>query len=107
MNVKRFVVMLAVAIPLLLTVSVVCADPLRDLDNALRTIKEPIRDAASVNALVVSLQTDVLGKDDVRPPIDIRRTSEPVNKVSRKRDSVANACRHAAVVLKKPGLCWR
>lgn len=91
---------------LLTMVEAAKADPLQLVDDILHTTKQPIRDVAAVTSLVVSFQTDVLGKDDVRTPIDIRQFSEPVNRISHVRNRLANACSNASVTLKKE-LCWR
>lgn len=94
-------VVIAIAVLLVVGTTTALADPLQELDNALRTPKTIVRDAAALNAMVVSIQTDVMGRDDVKPPINIRKVSEPLGRISRKRDSLAGACRHAAVVLKR------
>lgn len=73
------------------------ADPLQDLDRTLFAIKEPIATAASVCSLAVNIQV-AFGEDNVQSKCNIRKVSEPINKVSRKRDTLAGTSRHIALV---------
>lgn len=74
------------------------ADPLDDIDHALKTIKAPIAQVASVSSLIVSIQTDLLGKDDVRAPVDIRKVTGAISPIQHRRDSVKNIIRQIGVV---------
>jgi len=90
----------ALAIILVLaSLTPVCnANPLDEIDHALKTIKAPVAHVASVSALVVSLQTDLLGKDDVRAPVDIRKVTGVISPIQHRRDSVKNIIRQIGVV---------
>ena len=74
------------------------AAPLDDIDRALKTIKAPIAHLASVSALVVSVQTDILGKDNVQAPVDIRKATGYISPIQRRRDAIKNISRQIGVV---------
>ena len=72
------------------------ADILAEIDYTLKTIKAPIAQVASVSALVVSVQTDILGKDDVKAPIDVRKATGLISPIQHRRDSMKNIMRQIA-----------
>ena len=71
---------------------------LDDIDRTLKTVKAPIAQVASVSALVVSVQTDILGKDDVKAPVDIRKATGLVSPIQHRRDSVKNIMQQISAV---------
>jgi len=67
--------------------------PLTTADNIYQDVNQLFGAAASMSALVVSVQTDILGKDNVRAPLDIRRHHEYISTIQRKRDTLSNLYR--------------
>jgi len=97
MNIRTVNIITALAIMLLL-VNVAEANPLDALDRALKTIKAPIAHVASMSALVVSVQTDLLGKDNVQAPVNVRKVTGYISPVQRRRDAIKNVSRQIGVV---------
>lgn len=73
-------------------------DPLESTDEVLQTIREPIAAAAAVCALVVTLQTDLQGKDDAKSPCNIHEVTGPISDVSNQRDVLAGTARSVALL---------
>jgi hypothetical protein len=107
-NSVRAIIVFAFAMTLFTIANVATADSIDDFQQSLRTfdtevlreVKQPVRHAASVSALVVSLQTDLLGNDNVQAPFDIREVSQHTGRVSRQRDNLATAARRVDVFLR-------
>jgi hypothetical protein len=70
---------------------------LKHVDTVLKAVREPVGHIASSNALAVSLQTDLLGEDNVQAPLDIRKATGVISPVSNYRDTLAGTIRSIAL----------
>lgn len=70
---------------------------LKQVDTVLRAVKQPVGHVANANALAVSLQTDLLGEDNVQAPLNIRKATGVISPASNYRDTLAGTTRSIAL----------
>jgi hypothetical protein len=70
---------------------------LKQVDTVLRAVKQPVGHVANANALAVSLQTDLLGEDNVQATANIRKATGVISPFSNYRDTLATTTRSIAL----------
>lgn len=77
--------------------------PLDDLDQLLKGARQPAGTYASVAAMAVAVQTDLLGSDDPKIPPSVRNYTGKISPIQHKRDDLKTLSRQMDVLKRQLG----